>query len=426
MSHTIETVSDTKIKATISLGADELSSAKERALVRLAPTVKALGFRTGKVPLAVAEKYLAASALNDEIINMAVNKAVVDAFAAENIQPLDRPQVEVIKYVPGELLEFSAETEVLPKITLGNYKKLKVDVELEKVTAKDVAEVLERMRAGFASKKELTRAAKDGDEVQIDFDGKNAEGKPVAGAKGKDYPLTLGSSSFIPGFEAGLVGKKAGDVFELPLSFPKTYHAKQLAGSKISFHISVKKVQEVTLPAVDDALAKKAGDFADLAALKTDIKKELEATRQQSYHDRLRDRLLEQLIDVSSVPVPAVLLHEQQHGVEREMTDNLAGRGQTLEQWLEEVGQTRQQWFAGDVTIAATRRVQAGLVLAELSKAEKIEVTTEELDQTHQQMMARHTDPKLRARFDTPEARRDLANRVLTEKTVSRLVALNS
>ncbi len=427
MKHTTKKLSETKIQTTVTLDKKDLADAKELALVRLAREVKAPGFRKGKLPPSVAEKHVSAEALTNEILDRAINKAIVEVYTKENIQVLDRPHVDVKKFVPGESLEFVAEAEVLPKVMLGDYKKLKVAKPKVSISKKDIDEVLERMQLNFAEKKEVDRAAKNKDEVWIDFHGTGKDGKDIPGASGKDYPLSLGSNTFIPGFEEGLVGKKAGDKFDLPLTFPKEYHAKHLAGAKVNFKVTVKKVNEVVLPKVDDELAAKCGPFKTVAELTDDIKKELTARKTEERDNKLKDELVEKLVKASKVPVPEVLVNDQAKSLEQDMVQNLMARGVTLEQYLTEKGfKDKEDWQEKELKDAAVARVQSGLVLAELTKAEKIEASKKELDNRYAELMAQYAgNENVRTQLDTPEARRDLANRVLTEKTIQRLLELN-
>jgi len=427
MKHTIKHQSDTQVLVTVTLSADELADIKQKTLRRLAGKVKVAGFRTGKVPAHVAEKNINPAQLNSEILEDAVNASAVEVFDAAKLTPLDRPKVEVQKYVAGEMLEYTAEVEIIPTIKLGDYKKLKAKKEVVDVVKKDVDEVIERLRGNAAKKVEVARAAKEGDEVVIDFDGKDTAGKSVAGASGTDYELTLGSHTFIPGFEEGLVGKKAGDKLELPLTFPKDYHHKPLAGTKVTFATTVKAVKEVKQPKLDDAFASEVGPFKTLAELRADITRELTEQKEREAVDKLKDSLVEQLVKGSHVPAPHILIHDQIDSIERDFVQNLMYRGMTLEQYLEQQGKTLEEWRAKDLHQQAERRVQVGLVLAELSKVEAIEVAKEELEERLGEMLARYGNtPEVKKQLDTPEARRDIANRVLTEKTVSRLVDLNA
>lgn len=427
MKTTVKHLSDTKVELTISLGKEELAAAEQVALTKLAKDIKAPGFRKGKVPVSVAAKHVDPNTLGQQTLEDALSKAVADAYIGEGIQALDRPAVEIKKYVPGSELEFTAEAEILPKVKLGDYKKLKAVKAKVSVAAKEIDDIIERMREGFSEKKEVKRAAKNGDVAVIDFIGKK-DGVAFEGGTGNDYDLALGSNSFIPGFEEGIVGKKPGETFDLELTFPENYHSKDLKGAKVTFTTTLKTVREVALPEVNDEFAAKAGPFKTLKDLKDDIKRELTAQKEREAGEKLKDDLVGQLIEVSDIPVPDILLKDQSESIERDMTQNLMYQGLSLDQYLENKGfESKGKWLDTEVKDAAKKRVQAGLVLAELSKAEKIEATNEELDE-HVNLYKKQyaNNPQMVAQFDQPEARRDIANRLLTEKTVDRLVALNA
>lgn len=427
MKTTVSHLSDTKVELTIALDHKELKAAEQVALTKLAKSVKAPGFRKGNVPASIAARYVDSEMLAQQALEDALSKGVADAFVSENIQALQRPAVEIKKYVPSRELEFTAEAEILPEVKLGDYKKLDVKKPKATVTTREVDEVIERMREGFADKKQVSRAAQLGDEATLNFIGKK-DGVPFEGGTGSDYPLILGSNSFIPGFEEGIVGRKPGETFDLELAFPETYHVADLKGAPVVFTTTLTKLNERVMPEVDDMFAASAGPFKTVDELKTDVKRELTAQKEREADEKLKDELVSRLVDVSTVPVPEVLLRDQVESIERDMTQNLMYQGLTLEQYLENKGfATKEKWLETEVHEAAKKRVQAGLALAELSKVEKVQATTQELEE-HISLYKKQyaNNPQMVAQFDQPEARRDIANRLLTEKTVDRLVELNT
>jgi len=426
MKTTIKHLSDTKVQLTIALTTDELADAEQVALSKLAKDMKISGFRKGKVPIAVAAKHVDPNALQEKTLDDAISKAVAQAFLTEKIQVLDRPSVEVKKYVPGATLEFTAEAEILPQVVLGDYKKLKVTQEKVTVSAKEVNEIIDRMRQGVAEKKEVTRAAKDGDETTIDFIGKKGD-VPFDGGTGTDYALTLGSKSFIPGFEEGIVGKKAGETFDLELTFPDDYHAADLKGAKVTFTTTLKTVKESVLPEVDDVFAAKSGPFTSADEMKDDIKTKLAEQKEGEAREKLKDDLVKQLIAVSKVPTPEILITDQAKSIEQDFERNLTYQGLSIDQYLvTQKFKDKDEWLEKEVKPTAIKRVQAGLALAELSKVEKIDATNEELEAHIDLYKAQYAkNVEALKQFDDPEVRRDIANRLLTEKTVDRLVELN-
>lgn len=425
MKHTLKKLSDTSVQTTVELDKTDLATAKQAAVRRLARDVKVPGFRKGKVPLEVAEKHIDPMQLANETAEHALNIALNDVSVAEDLRVLDRPQINLDDFQPYDSLKFTATIEILPDITLGNYKKLKVKRERVTVTDKEVEETIERMRTQLAERKEVKRDARNGDVVTIDFVGKHENGDVFDGGTANDYDLELGSGSFIPGFEDAIVGRKAGDRFDVPLSFPKDYHAAPLKGKKVVFEVVLKKVNENKLPEVDDGFAKKVGPFKTVQAMREDVRAQLSMQKQKEADDRLKDELVGMLVEKSTIPVPQVLVDDQMKQIEQDATQNLMYQGMNPEQYMAQQGyKDHDEWREKEFKVAAERRVQAGLVLAELSKAEKIEVTTDELNVRLATMLEQYASMK--DQIDTPEVRRDIANRLLTEKTVDRLVELNT
>jgi trigger factor len=285
----------------------------------------------------------------------------------------------------------------------------------------------ERMRQGLAEKKDVERVAKIGDETVIDFVGKR-DGVAFDGGTGNDYRLTLGSNQFIPGFEDGIVGHKTGETFDLNLTFPADYGSAELKGASVTFTTTLKAVKEVVLPDVNDEFASKAGPFKTVDELKADIERELTAQKEREMGEKLKDNLIQQLVESSNIPVPDVLVGDQTASIERDFVNNLQYQGLTLEQYLQNKGfESKEKWLETEVKDVAVKRVKAGLALAELSKLEKIEATNVELEahiDTFRQQYAKNQEAL--KQFDQPEVRRDIANRLLTEKTVNRLVELNN
>ncbi len=425
MKHTVKKISDTTVSVAVVVDKETIKQAKTLAIKELGKKVKVQGFRAGKVPAAVVEKNLDPNTLANETVEYAVNRALNLVVGESELRVLDQPKIELKKFVPYDTLEFTADMTVLPEIKLGNYKKLKSTKQTVKVDKTEIDEVIERMRRGLAEKSKVQRAAKVGDEVTIDFIGKDSKGAPIEGAAGNDYPLLLGSKTFIPGFEEKVVGHKAGETFDITVVFPKDYHAEHLKSAKVTFTVTIKQLMEVTLPAVDDAFAKKAGPFDTAKALRDDIQKELTAQKQRQAMEQQKDELLGKLIEASDVPVPEVLITDQLDGLERDMIQSLIYRGQSIEDYLKANGlKDKDEWRAKELRPIAERRVKAGLVIAELSKAENIIIDKDELEAELDRRKAEA--PKMADQLDTPEARRDLANHVITEKTIDRLVALNS
>lgn len=423
MQVTRKDISETKVKLTIELGLEELTHAKQHELEQQAKSIKVQGFRKGKAPLTVVEKQLDSNQLQVSVINHAINDYYGKAIEQEKLRTLEQPNITIGKFVPFTELSFDAEVAIMPKIKLGDYTKIKKQVAKVTITAKDVDDVLQNLLTRSATKKETDKPAKNGDEVIIDFEGKDKVEKSVAGASGKDYPLTLGSNSFIPGFEEGLVGVKKGDKKELKLKFPKEYHAKHLAGTDIVFSVIVKVVNTITLPKLDDAFAASVGPFKKLEDLKKDVKAQLVEQKESEALNTLKDQIVEELVKKSTLILPEVLVTDQIAMLEHDFNQNLVYRGITVDEYLKQEGfKDADVWKEKELKPQAERRVSVGTVLAEVAEKEKITVSPEEINDriaVYKQQYQQQAD-----QFDQPEMQREVASRILTEKTVDRLVEI--
>ncbi len=423
MQVTKKNLTDTKVVLT--LVADDpamLQTIKNRTLHELSRGLKIQGFREGKAPLTILEKHVDPARLHNEFLEYALNQLYSDAVEQENLRPVDRPQIKITKFVPFDTLEVEAEVEIVGAIKLPDYKKIKLAKPAVKVAAKDIDEVIKQLQDREAKKKEVKRAAKEGDETVIDFRGVDAKTKDaIAGADGKDYPLQLGSKTFIPGFEENVVGVKPGEEKTFVVTFPKDYGAKELQNKKVEFTITVKKVNELVQPKLDDAFAAKVGPFKTVDDLKADVKTELEARQQSDIDNKFSDDLIRQIADKSTVAIPESLIEEQIDRLERDQRQNIVYRGQTWQEYLAAEGFKDDKAWRDAQRDAAELRVKAGLVLSEIAEQEKIDITKEELDAQMAALATRYPDAKMRQELAKPEARRDIASRLLTEKTLAKL-----
>ena len=418
-------LSDSRVKITVTLDSADLKPARERALEKLAKEVQVEGFRKGKVPKDVAAKFIPENDLNAETIDLAVRTTVIEAFKKAEQAPLIIPSVEVTKYVPGEMAEYTATADIVPEVKLGNYKNLGVKRPETKVSAEEVNGVLDNLSHSFAEKKPVKRAAKLTDEVIIDFVGKK-DGEAFKGGSAKDYKLVLGSKTFIPGFEDGVVGHEPGDKFELKLTFPKDYGVKDLAGAKTVFEILLKQINEVTKAKIDDDLAKKCGPFKTLAELKADIKKNLEAQNTHRAEEKFKDDLLKALVKKSTVPAPEVLIEDQMRMLKEDITRNAATQGMSFDEYLERSGETQASWEKQAREIA-TERVKASLVLQTLAIEQKITVDDDlvaakiaELKDVYKK------SPEALKNLKNPNVKTDIKNRMIVEAALDLLVQANS
>ncbi|HVU59781.1 MAG TPA: trigger factor [Candidatus Saccharimonadales bacterium] len=422
MQITREQLTPTTVRLTVAADPAFLANTKTEVLQRLGRQMKVAGFRPGKAPLPIIEKQADPSTLQSQFLDAALNHLYGDALDQEKLRPVAQPNLTIQTFVPFSTLEFVAEVEAIGDIKLPDYTKIKLPKPTAGVTAKDVDEVVHTLQQRAAERKAVDRAAKNGDETTIDFNGKDAKtDEPVKGADGQGYPLLLGSDTFIPGFETNLVGMKAGETKTFVLTFPKDYGVAALQNRKVSFTVTVTKVQEVAEPKLDDAFAAKVGPFKSLAALREDIRKQLSAEKQREADRAYENELIEKIAAGTTVAIPSVLIDEEVQRAEAELRQNLAYRGQTWPEYLQELGQSEVDYRAS-LRGPAELRVKAGLALTEIAEREHLSVTPEELSIRLQLLKGQYQDKTMQAELEKPANVRSIMSGMLSDKTIATLV----
>lgn len=419
--------SDTNITISVVVSDETLAEAKKHAIEKLGKSVKITGFREGKAPASLIEKSIDQNALAEEFLNEAINHSYPDAVRAEKINPIAPPKVEVTKFVPFSLVEYTAEISVIGEIKLADYKKLTSKKEIITPDKADIEQVIDNMRTQLAEKKDVERAAKKEDQVWINFEGRDAKGVEVKGAKGDNYPLVLGSNTFIPGFEDHLLGLKAGDDKEFVITFPKDYGVKALASKKVTFMVSVVKVQEVAKPDVDEAFVQKVSPtLKTVDELKADIKKQLLVEAESKADRAYENALVAEIVAGSSVSVPDELVQEQAENVMRDLQQNIMYRGQTMEEYLDAIGMTVEEQREKEVLPEANRRLKAGILLSEIAEKEGVTATPEEIQIRVTVMKQRYaSDAEMQKQLDNPDNQRELGAQIVTEKTLAKIIGYN-
>lgn len=413
--------SDTNVTLAITADQATLDKIKTSTVKNLGSSVKVAGFRAGKAPIELIEKNLDQQMLQSEFIDAVLNHYYTQAISKENIRAVSQPEVNLKKFVPFTTFEFEVTVDVLGEVTLPDYTKIKKTKEAVKIEAAQVNQVIESLRSRLADKKPVERAAKNGDEVVIDFKGVDEDGKPVNGADGKDYPLVLGSNSFIPGFEPAVVGVKKGDEKTFTIPFPKDYGVAALQGKKVTFTITAKEISEMVLPKVDEEFATKAGPFNTLKDLKEDIKRQLSIEKQNELDRRFETDLLREVAEKTKVAVPDAIVNDQIMRMEQEEKQNLMYRGQTWQEHLDGEGVTEEEHRDRNRK-DAVEQVKIGIMIGAIGDKEKIDVTPEELEVRIALLKGQYQDPAMQAELDKPEGRQDIAARIRSEKIVAKLV----
>jgi trigger factor len=417
--------SATNVTMLINGDATDLAPIKRHVLTHFTDQVKVPGFRAGKAPAELVEKHVNQQRFLDEFMEHALNDLFVKAVEDNNIKPIGLPDVKLKKFVPYTELEFEATIDALGPVKLADYKNIKLAKPKVEATAKDVNDVIESLKNRLAERIDVDRPAKDGDEVNINFEGKDENGDAVAGADGKDYPLILGSKSFIPGFEENIVGMKAGETKEFKVTFPKDYSVAALQSKKVTFKVTANNVQELLEPKLDDEFAKKAGGAGTLKDLKDDIKKQVKSEKEFQAEQSYQNQLVQTITDKSKLEVPKTLVDDQIARMEEQEKQNLLYRGISWQEHLDQEGITEEQHRERQRPDAESR-VKGGLVLSEIAKEEGLDVSAEEVEMRMQILRGQYQDPQMLAELDKPDNRRDIESRILTEKTLQKLVGYAS
>ena len=418
-------LSDTRVEIKVTLEKSDLKTAREKAVARLSKEVKLEGFRKGKAPKSLAEKALNPNDVINETVDIAVRTTVPSAFKEVEKAPLVVPNVKVTKVVPDEVVEYTATADILPEVKLGDYKNLKAKKPENKVKKSEVEEIVKNIQKAYAEKKTEKKKAELGDEVIIDFVGK-IDGEPFQGGTAKDYALTLGSKTFIPGFEEGIVGKESGDKFDLELTFPKDYAEKSLAGKKTVFEVLLKQVNKITLPKLDEEFAKKCGPFKNMDELREDIEKNLKAQNEYKLTEAYKDALVEELVKTSKVSAPEILISDQLRLVKDDISRNAAASGLTFEEYLKRNDLSESEWESQAHEVAE-KRVKASLVLQVLANEEKITTSDEEVAAKIAELRDVYKkSPEALKNLKDPRVKMDIKNRMTIEKTLDFLVKANS
>ena len=411
----IENSRPTATTLIVRAAAADMAKTKARVEADMAAGLKLPGFRKGMVPPELAGREVGQQALTEAFLRDFVPRLAQQALALKEIRPVLAPEVAVTKFVPFEQLELTIRTEHLGAVELAGWRELSLELPEIKAEAAEVGKVLERLRLDFATFKDVARPAKKGDRVWLDFQGENEKGGAIAGAGGRDYPLVLGEGGFIAGFEDELAGAKAGADLEFKLNFPKDHSPKHLAGTPVVFKVALKRVESVARPALNDALAAKAGGFKDLAELKKIVRKQILADKRQKTREVLLGRAVAALAEKSKIEIPAGLEAEELRRLEAEHAAWLAENGLDLEGWLGEAKLSLEE-HRQKLRATALSRLKGGLVLRQIAVEEKLSVSDEEVERRLGQHRTEDLDEVRLA-----ELRHDVRARLLVRKALERL-----
>lgn len=424
MKVTVENGENQQVTLTIEVEAAEVNKAVDQACKRLANRVSIPGFRKGKAPRMIVERHVGKDAVLQEAFDIVAPKALSKAFDEQKIDPVTRPSVDIETLEEGKDLVFKATVTPRPEVKLGDYKGLNVPKNEVNIMDEDVEKQLKTFQDRQGKLVDAPEGAevKDGDFTTLDFKG-FVDGEAFDGGEGKDYPLQIGSNSFIPGFEDQLVGAKIGEERDVNVKFPEEYHAKELAGKDATFKCTIRSIKTKELPAIDDELAKKVSKFETLDELKADIRKNLEENAERTAENDQKSAAIEMATNNITVDIPAVMIDNRVTAMIQEMAMRLEQQGMKLEQYLQyagtDIAKLREQYRE-----TAEKNVKTDLMLEEVAKAEDIKVEAKDLDEEVAAMAAAYGATPQQVQKIIKEQGRigDLAASVLRKKTAQFII----
>ena len=380
MSLQVEKLEKNMAKLTIEVPASDLEKALQSAYKKQKNKISLPGFRKGKVPRQMIEKMYGAEIFFDDAANEIIPKAYADAYDECELEIVSRPEINIVQIEKGKPFIFTAEVATKPEVTLGEYKGLEVDKVSTRVTQKEVeAKIEEEAEKNARTVTVEDRAVQDGDEVILDFEG-FVDGEAFEGGKGENYPLTIGSGSFIPGFEEQLVGAEAEKEVEVKVTFPEDYHAEELKGKEAVFKCTVHEIKAKELPEIDDEFAAEVSEFDTLDEYKADVKAKIKEQKATDGKRKQEDQAVEQAIKNASYEIPDAMVDTQISQMANDFAQRIQSQGLTMEQYYQFTGMTEEK-MNEEFKPQAVKRIETRLVLEAIAKAENIEISDEKLDE---------------------------------------------
>lgn len=380
MSLQVEKLENNMAKLTIEVPANDLEKALQSAYMKQKNKIAMPGFRKGKVPRQMIEKMYGPEIFYDDAANALIPKAYADAYDECELDIVSRPEIDVVQIEKGKDFIFTATVATKPEVTLGEYKGLEVDKVSTRVTQKEVdAKIQEEAEKNARTITVEDRAVQDGDEVVLDFEG-FVDGVAFEGGKGENYPLTIGSGSFIPGFEEQLVGAEAEKEVEVKVTFPEDYHAEDLKGKEAVFKCTVHEIKAKELPEIDDEFAAEVSEFDTLEEYKADVKAKIKEQKAAEGKAKQEDQVVEQAVKNATYELPEAMVETQAEQMANDFAQRMQSQGLTMEQYFQFTGTTAEQMME-DLKPQAVKRIETRLVLEAIAKAENIEISDEKLDE---------------------------------------------
>ena len=386
MSLQVENLEHNMAELTITVSAEEVEKALQAAYLKQRSKISLPGFRKGKVPRQMIEKMYGPEVFYDEAANHMISEAYGKAYDECELEIASQPTIDVVQLEKGKDFIFTAEVAVKPEVKLGEYKGLKVDKVSTRVMQKEVDEEIEKERERNARTVEVTdRAVQDKDIVTLDFEG-FVDGVAFEGGKGENYPLTIGSGAFIPGFEEQLIGAEIDKETEVKVTFPEEYQAKELAGKEAVFKCTVHEIKAKELPELDDEFASEVSEEAEtLEDYKAEVKAKIKERKENEGKEKKENQAVEQAVANAEIDLPAPMVDLQAKQMADDFARRIMQQGMSVEQYFQFTGLNEEKMME-ELKPQAEKRIRTRLVLEAIVAAENIEVSDERLDEELQKM----------------------------------------
>ena len=385
MSLQVENLEKNMAKLTIETSAEEFEAAVEKAYQKNKGKLSVQGFRKGKAPRKMIEKMYGVGIFFEDAANILIPDAYAKAAEESKLEIVSQPAIDIVQIEAGKPFIFTAEVAVKPEVELGTYKGVEVEKSDVEVTEEEVTAELDRVREQNARTLTIEdRAVQDKDIATIDFEG-FVDGEAFEGGKGTDYPLTIGSHSFIDNFEDQLIGKNIGEEVEVNVTFPEEYHEKSLAGKPALFKVTIKEIKAKELPELDDDFAQDVSDCETLDAYKESVKEGLAKKKEDAAKAAKEDAVIEKIIEDAKMDIPDPMVDMQVRQMAEDFAYRMQGQGLSIEQYFQFTGMTPEA-FLEQMKPQALKRIQSRLVLEAVVDAEKITVSEEEIEAEYDKM----------------------------------------
>ena len=385
MSVQVENLEKSMAKLTVTVSAEDFEKALQRAYQKQKKNISIPGFRKGKVPRQVIEKMYGAGVFYEDAANSILPGAYADAAKESGLDITSTPQIDVTQIEKGKDFIFTATVALKPDVVLGQYKGVEVPKPDRTVTDEDVEKALKEEQEKNA--RQITvedGGAENGDSVVMDYEGK-IDGEPFEGGSAKNHTLVLGSGSFIPGFEDGLLGVKGGETRDVEVTFPEDYHAEELKGKKAVFTCKVERVTRKELPELDDEFAQEVSEFDTLDAYKADVRKNLETKKEEAARQEIKDNAVSKAAQNSTIEIPAPMIDTQADRMIDNFARRLQAQGMSMQQYMQFTG-SDENMMREQVKPQAEIQIRNQLTLEKIAETENIQVSDEEVDQEIEKM----------------------------------------